>query len=117
MKILKKESLNRSIYENQLEEIKSAATFHGGPGFELIGGSPLYSALQHLLSVIPDSSEIEPDRMANYIEATKHVINMADELSAKAVMLHQAAKAAKELAKQIKSDIEEQSDNFISLED
>lgn len=117
MKILKKESVNDSIYEKQLEEIKSLSTFHRGPGFELIGGSPLYSALQYLLSVIPDSSEIETDTMARYIEATKNVIDIADELSAKAVMLHQSAKAAKDLAKQIKSDTEEQNDTFISLEE
>lgn len=115
MKILKKESVNDSIYEKQLEEIKSLATFHRGPGFELIGGSPLYSALQYLLSVMPSNTD-SSDEMARYVEATKNVIDVAHELSAKAVMLHQSAKAAKDLAKQIKSDIEEQNDTFISLE-
>lgn len=122
MKILKKESVNDSMYEKQVQEIKREASFNNGPGYETISGAYLSTSLQILIQFLSDLDEdasaiVNNDRyLTKYIEASNSIIKIADDLSDKAMSLHQAAKAAKDLVKQIKSDIEKSTDTYINLE-
>lgn len=123
MKILKIESYdNAETYKAAFNDIVKRASFGAGPGYELISGSSLTSELNLLINIIAKNSDnfsniVNDDNVkADYIDVSKDVLAIADDLSAKAVMLHQAAKAAKDLVKQIKSDIEKSTDTYISLE-
>ncbi len=124
MKILKLESYdNIETYKTAFNDIVTRASFGNGPGYETISGAYLSTSLQILIQLLSDldgdvSAIVNNERyLTKYIEASSSIIEIADDLSDKAMSLHQAAKAAKDLVKQIKSDIEKSTDTFISLEE
>ena len=124
MKIL--ESANSYIdkYETKLDDIAKIAKFGKGPGYPLIGGSEIVTALESIIrSVEVDMRADRIDSLDDYHLSRRYgkrfdyIFKCADELISQASDLVEAAKQAKTLASKLKSDIEKANDTFIKIEE
>ncbi len=123
MKIL--ESANSYIdkYEAKLNDIAKIAEFGKGPGYPLISGSEIITALESIIRTV--DVDMRADRidslddyhLSRYAKRFDYVVKCADELISQASDLVEAAKQAKTLASKLKSDIEKANDTFIKLEE
>lgn len=121
MKIL--ESANNYIdkYETKLDDIAKLAKFGKGPGYPLIGGSEIVTALESIIRTI--DVDMRADRidslddyyLSRYGKRFDSIFKCADELISQASDLVEAAKQARTLASKLKSDIEKANDTFIKI--
>lgn len=122
MKILESSNANFSSFDTELKSIKQTASFGRQHGFELIGGGDLYTSVEALLTrLVRDDAEehlsdLSSVELQQYVERMKQVIQCADVLSSKATALHTAAKQCKDLVKQIKAELENELDEYISIQ-
>ena len=122
MKIIESGNVNFSRFETELKSIKQTASFGRQHGFELIGGGDLYTTVEALLTrLVSDNAEEHLSDLSNveleqYVDRMKQIIQCADDLSNKAIALQTAAQQCKDLVKQIKVELENEIDTYISIQ-
>lgn len=115
------ESVNVSTLQQKLNDVENMAQFNKGPGYEAISGAQMCASLDILLKKLENDvyadklADISDRRLAGYIEDIKQSFYLADELSRKAAALNAAAESAREVAKAIKSALEDATDTHINL--